>query len=261
MTSSAWSTSKPPSKTASAWNVARSLGRQQVVAPVDRALERPLARRGVARSRTGQRQVRREPVADGGRRQERQPGRGQLDAERQAVEQRADLGDDRQVRAGLPVRPDRAGAIDEQARRRVEVGSISGAVSGQPLPTASGRTGYSCSPPTWSGARLVTTNLEPGRGADERRDVARRLEQVLEVVEQRAGATDRPRNAGNASAAGRSTPSNRPRVRAIVDVTSAGSVRPSSATNQAPSRQRGLAAPRELDRRGWSCRSRRVRSA
>ena len=43
MTRSAWSTSKPPSKTASAWSVALLLGRQQVVAPVDRALERALA--------------------------------------------------------------------------------------------------------------------------------------------------------------------------------------------------------------------------
>ena len=248
MTCSAWSTSKPPSKTASAWNVARSS------ASAGRGSSRSHPRasaggRGVARSRTGQRQMRREPVADRGRRQQRQPGRGQLDAERQAVEQCADLGHDRQVRAGLPVRPDGPGAIDEQARRGVEVGfDLRSASRAEPAPTPSGRTGYSCSPPTWSGARLVTTNLEPGE--------ARTSAATSPAASSRCSklsSSEQERPVGRGTPAARRRPVGRRRRTGrgsgrSCDVTSAGSVRPSSATSQAPSGSVVSRRPRELDR-------------
>ena len=92
-----------------------AIGREEVVAPGDRAFERPLARGCVARSASGQRQTRREAVADDGRRQCCDPRGRQLDAERQVIEQVTDLGDDSaSVGPRLPPDADGAGAVGEQ---------------------------------------------------------------------------------------------------------------------------------------------------
>ena len=87
---------------------------EQVVAPRDRPFQRPLARRHVAGSAARERQVGRQPVADGRRGQERGPGRGELDAERQPVHERADLVDDGDLVAGVPAGSHGARTLDEQ---------------------------------------------------------------------------------------------------------------------------------------------------
>ena len=80
-----------PTNTDSRANSRRSAGAEQVVAPVDRPAQRPLARRQVAAAALEQA----EPVvqAPGHRRGREQPdpGRGQLDRQRQPVEVADDL--------------------------------------------------------------------------------------------------------------------------------------------------------------------------
>ncbi len=77
---------------------------EQVMAPGHGGVERPLAVGSVAHARTGQRKPGREAIADDGRREIPDPGGGQLDAQRQIVEERADLGDDRSRPVRAPSR-------------------------------------------------------------------------------------------------------------------------------------------------------------
>ena len=72
-----------------------AIRREEVVTPGDRAFECPLARGCVARSAARQRQTGRQPVADDRRRKDRDASCRKFDAERQVVEQVADLGDHR----------------------------------------------------------------------------------------------------------------------------------------------------------------------
>ena len=152
---------------------------EQVVAPGDRAAQRLLARRQVARAGRQQVELVLEPGEDRVGRQELDPGGGQLDGERHAVEAGADRGDRRGVLVGdREPRLDRDRPLDEQADGLVlaEGGEVHDAASSagqaQPLERRSagsgsggaGRpgTGYSCSPETRSAARLVTITLRPG---------------------------------------------------------------------------------------------------
>ncbi len=91
---------------------------QQLVAPHDRAAQRPLALRDVGRAGAGQVEPALEPLVDRRRRQEPDPRGGELDGERHA----AQVGDDRRdvARVGVgdrEARLDRAPARDEQPDR------------------------------------------------------------------------------------------------------------------------------------------------
>ena len=95
----------------------RRAGRvQQLVAPRDRAAQRPLALRDVGRPRARQVEPALEPLVDRGRREEPDPRGGQLDRERHAAEVGDDRGDVAGVGAGdREARLDRAPPGDEQA--------------------------------------------------------------------------------------------------------------------------------------------------
>ena len=80
--------------------------------------------------------------------------------------------------AGAPARGDGGGTLEQQLDGRRP--------SGRPPAerrARSGSTANSCSPRTRSGARLVASTVSPGHAGDQRGDVRRRVEQVLEVVE------------------------------------------------------------------------------
>ncbi len=118
-----------------------------VVAPGDGAFQRSLASRGISRAGSGQRESCGEPIPDDRRRQEPDTRRGQLDPERQVIEQLADLADDLDIRPRFPAWTDCIGAGTEQGccfgsqwldRHLVFPAEM------------------------WSGARLVTMNREPG---------------------------------------------------------------------------------------------------
>ena len=153
-------------------------GGQEVVAPGDRPLQRPLARRSITRPRPGERQP-------GGQRSRIAAGGSNDSAPRRARCRAAGRRAARRSRrrsagpAGLP-----AGRT-ARARSTNSCGAASraGSSGSATPPTPSGRTGYSCSPPRWSGARLVTMIRDGRRHADERRDLAGSVEEVLEVVE------------------------------------------------------------------------------
>jgi len=91
---------------------------EQVVAPRDGLVQRPLMVWRVAVGPRQQAGPLYEPIEDACRAQERDPRRGQLDAKRQAVESRADVDDGVRILGGQPkggLHP--LGAIDEQADR------------------------------------------------------------------------------------------------------------------------------------------------
>ena len=89
---------------------------EQVVAPGDRAAQRLLAGRQVARPGRQDVELLVEAGQDRLRRQDLDPGRGQLDGQRHAVEPGADGGDGRRVLVGdREPGLDRDGPLDEQA--------------------------------------------------------------------------------------------------------------------------------------------------
>ena len=145
---------------------------EQVVGPGDRILERLLAGRQVARAGAGQRQARGEPVADRGDRQRAHARRGQLDAQRETVEQPADVADGRLVR-----------------RRQMEVRAHgTGALEEQPVPVASAAGQWSDREFLLPGdAQRCAARDDDGEAWRRAQEVAhgrRRREHLLEVVEQ-----------------------------------------------------------------------------
>ena len=90
-TASAASRVKPPAKTASRPNSARSSGLEEIVAPRDRVAQCLLPLRQVARPAREQGQPEIQPVEQRLRREQLDPGRRQLDRQRQPVEPLADL--------------------------------------------------------------------------------------------------------------------------------------------------------------------------
>ena len=110
-------------------------------------------------------------------RERRDPGGGELDAERQVVEQATDLGDDVGVVARDPARPDRTGALGERGRSHRR---------------RAGATGNSCSPATCSGARLVTRTRLAGDAWTTARDLARGRRAGAPCCRGRGPSTGRP---------------------------------------------------------------------
>ena len=111
-----------PAKTDRSVNVRRSALVEQPVRPRHRGVQRPVAGR---RARPGGQQL--EPSVEPGRHlgdvEGVQPGRRQLDRQRQPVESTHDLGDDRQlVGVGIEAGRHGAGPIDEQLNGRRIVG-------------------------------------------------------------------------------------------------------------------------------------------
>ena len=93
-------------------------GRQQLVAPLDRRAERLLALRQVAGTAAERLEAAGEPIPERLGREKVQPGRSQLDRQRQPVEPATDPGDRGRVVVGQPeVRPDAARPLDEQLDR------------------------------------------------------------------------------------------------------------------------------------------------
>ncbi len=92
--------------------------RQEIVAPADRAIEGALTAGRVPWGRPGEGEVGGEPIADRSEGEQGDPGCGELDPEREPVEQVADLAHRRGLIPGLPSRTNRSGAFHEQAVRR-----------------------------------------------------------------------------------------------------------------------------------------------
>ena len=127
---------------------------EEVVTPGDRAFERPLARRRVARSAARQRQTGRQPVADDRWRQGRHAGRREFDAERQVVKQVADLGDHGRSSPGAqPGLTARARSTNS----RVAAGRSGSPASAAPMSIVSGRTGIF----------LLAADVERGAARDD----------------------------------------------------------------------------------------------
>ena len=88
---------------------------QEVVAPGDRAAQRLLPRRQVARAATQQVEPALQPLQDALRREDLDAGRGQLDGQRQAVQGSHEPGHRRRVGLGqAEVRPGRPGPLHEE---------------------------------------------------------------------------------------------------------------------------------------------------
>ena len=166
---SAASSENVPAKIASRANSACASGVEQVVAPGDRRLERALALGQVARALREQRQARVEAVEQRGRVEQPQPRGRQLERERQPVEPRGRSASI--VSLGSSSRLVAARALEEQLDGR--------------RPAAAARAGTRPRPRRAAASRLVTSRLQLGRLAEQLRDGRRRLDQVLEVVEQR----------------------------------------------------------------------------
>ena len=142
---------------------------EQVVAPVDRAAQRLLAARDVARAGAEEVEPAREAVEDRGGGEDLAAGGGELDRQRQAVEARADLLDQPLVvLAEREPRVDGAGAALEQRDR-----GLGGERAERQL--VLGRE------PQRGAAR--DHDLRARRGGQQAADLARRVEQLLEVVD------------------------------------------------------------------------------
>jgi hypothetical protein len=90
-------------------------GREQVVAPRNRGLQRAVALRQIARAAADQRRAGAEPLQDAARGQDGRLRSRQLDGERQAVQSDADFGDgDQSVVGHLKVGAAGAGAVVEE---------------------------------------------------------------------------------------------------------------------------------------------------
>ena len=109
----------PPTKTARLVKSCCSSGCRSVVAPLDRAAERPLALGETgARRRPQKIEPRAETLEQRARREQIAARRGELERQRQTVEPDAELAHRLGVRLGeLEVGPGRPGAIDEQPDR------------------------------------------------------------------------------------------------------------------------------------------------
>ena len=107
-------------------------------------------------------EARRQPLDDLRRREHARPRSGELDGEWQVVEAAAEL--------GRPSRPARAASGRRRAR--------------PPPASASGGTGYSSSPRTRSSSRLVTSRRRLGQASSSVGELGRRLDDLLEVVEE-----------------------------------------------------------------------------
>ena len=154
---------------------------QQVVAPLDRRPQRLMANGQVAVScgqeleRTG------DPRQDLRRREEVAPGRRELDRERDSVEQAADLGDGRRVRFGqLESRVDRSGTGHEHRHGVVLLELVEPEAGAGRLERRHGVDIFARKPQRSPARRH---GAEPGRPGQQLRDRGRRLENVLEVVE------------------------------------------------------------------------------
>ena len=112
---SAVSIGPPPANTPEPREQPLILRFEQVVAPVDGTAQRPLPLRQVARARRQQAQPVAQPLCHRGRREQPDPGRRELDRQRQAVEAADDLGHRLPVRRREhEVRPHRHRAFHEQ---------------------------------------------------------------------------------------------------------------------------------------------------
>ena len=137
-------------------------------------------------------------------RQEPDPGGGQLDRQRQAVEP---CGRSRRRAAAFSAVSAKSGRtrhrpLDEQAHRLRRPGALrprSNPVGG----SDSGGTGNSCSPETRSGARLVTMTVSFGADRSRSATIGARRDDLLEVVEhqQRGAVLEVVRHAIDAAAA------------------------------------------------------------
>ena len=180
----------------------------------------------------------RRAVADHGRRQQGDPRGGELDAEGQVVEQRADLLDDRRGLARDPSRPGRPARDRRRAPcRRRPTGATGDFVLAGDV------------------ERRPAGDDDPGprRGADERRDIVA-ASRTCSSCRGRGPSTGRRRRTAR-PAAGRSGPSKRP-IAVAIAADLVGSVERGQGHEPGAVRDRRCEPPRRLDRRGSSCRSR-----
>ena len=140
--------------------------RQQVVRPLDRRPQRPLALGCVAGAAGQKRQAPLEPVADLRRREGLHACRRKLERERQVVQAPADL---RDRTVGLEVR------LDRLCPREEEVDALLGGERGHRVLL------LTCD---MKGLAAGHEQVEPRAGAEQTGDVGRRFGQVLEVVEE-----------------------------------------------------------------------------
>ena len=183
-TASAAASVQPPCEDGEAREERLLVGAEQVVAPVDRRAERLLARGQVARAAGEEVEALLEPGEQRLRGEQLGARGGELDREREAVEADADLGDRGRVRVRHgEVGLDGAGALDEE-RDRLVLRERRDRRAG-----ARGRAGRAAAPGTrarrrgGAGMRLVTSSFSCGASREQVGERGRRLDEVLEVVE------------------------------------------------------------------------------
>src|SRR5205823_2744038 len=156
-------------------------------APVDRTAQRLLPLRQVTRAAAQLAQVLRQVGEQVGRGPAVAVRGGQLDRQRQPVEQVTEPGDDRQVlRAERQLRADRLGALLEQVQRRVPGPGLEypGRGGRQPVQVRQGQRRYLVHLLAVDGQPLPTGGQDddPGRCAEQLADDPARVEYLLEVV-------------------------------------------------------------------------------
>ena len=237
---------------------------EQVVAPGDRAAQRLLAGGQVARPRREDVELVVESDEDRVRREDLDPGGGELDGQRHPMEAGADARDGRRVLVGHGEPGlDGDGPLDEQADRgvlaerdgiddaRLAAGRLirsrllswlgSGGV-GRP------GTGYSCSPETCSTARLVTMTLMSGAARSRSATIGGGGDDLLEVVEdEQQPLVAQPVGEELGDRAAGALRRRRPRPRSAAP-TSIGSRTGSSATKKTPSGKSSAARAASCER-------------
>ena len=184
------------------------------------------------------------------RRQHLDPGRGQLDRQRQPVEAAADLGHGRGVLLGQRRSPGRTARapLDEEAgprRRRRSRPAPAGPVRSG---SASGGTGNSCSPARRSTARLVTSAVRPGQAASRSATTGARPRAPARSCRGPGAGGRRRSTAQTCSARRLAGVSRTPSAWAIVGRTRPGSATAARATKATPSGKSPAIARRDADR-------------
>ncbi len=223
------------------------LAQQQVVAPLDRGAQRPLALVQILRAAGEEVQPLVEAAQERGRWKRAHAGRGELDRERQALEPDADLGDGGRVLARQDELVDGgARPLAEEADRLAQRQRPNGVAAVRPRGEAASCSSRASSGPVTSASRPAST----GAAASDLLEVVEHQQHLLVAEVLRRASPRSPRRTA-------------PAARAFARP----SARPAPSRGSAPARRRtrrwGTARPRTppAGARAGSCRPHRCRSA